>query len=142
MKNNSIVPGFDDEKDKHLKIQLQKIDRRAGCLVLYLNGHFGVQSTQLFQKRLAKAIEWGYVRLIFHFAKMDFRWPDDDELREAITDFIGSLAAFIKAVKPRGGAVVLIEVPPDFYELLQLIGFEDYFNIKENLKEAVSFFAQ
>jgi len=45
-------------------------------------------------------------------------------------------------VKPRGGDVVLIEVPPDFYELLQLIGFEDYFNHKENLKEAVSFFAQ
>ena len=46
-----------------------------------------------------------------------------------------------KAVKPRGGDLVLLEIQPKVYEVFQLLGFSQFFNIKENLDEAVSFFA-
>jgi anti-sigma B factor antagonist len=55
---------------------------------------------------------------------------------------IGSFTAFLKAVKPRGGDLVLLEIQPKVYEVFQLLGFSQFFNIKENLEEAVSFFAQ
>jgi hypothetical protein len=36
---------------------------------------------------------------------------------------------------------VLLEIQPKVYEVFQLLGFSQFFNIKENLDEAVSFFA-
>jgi hypothetical protein len=53
---------------------------------------------------------------------------------------IGSFTAFLKTVKPQGGDVVLIEIQPKVYEVFQLLGFSQFFNIKGNLKEAIQFF--
>jgi len=54
---------------------------------------------------------------------------------------IGSFTAFLKSVKPRGGDLVLLEIQPKVYEVFQLLGFSQFFNIKENLEESVAFFA-
>jgi anti-sigma B factor antagonist len=131
MSNNEIVPGFDEEKDKSLKIRLQKIEELDGCLVLYLTGYCDTYNSNYFMKRVAKAIEAGYIRLIFHCSGYNF----------VSSVFIGVLTAFLKAIKPRGGDLVLLEVQPKVYEVFQLLGFSQFFNIKENLDEAVSFFA-
>ena len=53
---------------------------------------------------------------------------------------IGSFTAFLKAVKPRGGDIVLLEIQPKVYEVFQLLGFSQFFNIKDNLEEATAFF--
>ena len=66
MSNNDIVPGFDDERDDSLKIRLQKIEDTQGCLVLYLTGYIDTYNSNYFQKRVVKAIESGFIRLIFH----------------------------------------------------------------------------
>jgi len=132
MMNNDIVPGFDDEKDDSLKIRLQKIDEVAGCLVLYLTGYIDTYNSNYFQKRVAKTIESGFTRLIFHCAGLNY----------VSSTGIGSFTAFLKAVKPRGGDLVLLEIQPKVYEVFQLLGFSQFFNIKENLEEAVAFFAQ
>ncbi len=130
--NNEIVPGFDDEKDDSLKIRLQKIDEVSGCLVLYLTGYIDTYNSNYFQKRVAKTIEAGFIRLVFHCAGLNY----------VSSTGIGSFTAFLKAVKPRGGDLVLLEIQPKVYEVFQLLGFSQFFNIKENLDEAVSFFAQ
>ena len=43
-------------------------------------------------------------------------------------------------MKPRGGDIVLLEIQPKVYEVFQLLGFSQFFNIKDNLDEAVDFF--
>ena len=53
---------------------------------------------------------------------------------------IGSFTAFLKAVKPRGGDLVLLEIQPKVYEVFQLLGFSQFFNIKDNLDESINFF--
>jgi anti-sigma B factor antagonist len=55
---------------------------------------------------------------------------------------IGSFTAFLKAVKPRGGDLVLLDIQPKVYEVFQLLGFSQFFNIKETLEDAVAFFSQ
>jgi anti-anti-sigma factor len=130
--NNDIVPGFDDEKDDSLKIRLQKIEEAPGCLVLYLTGYIDTYNSNYFQKRVAKTIEGGFIRLIFHCAGLNY----------VSSTGIGSFTAFLKAVKPRGGDLVLLEIQPKVYEVFQLLGFSQFFNIKESLEEAVGFFAQ
>ena len=131
MSNNEIVPGFDDEKDDSLKIRLQKIEEIDRCLVLYLTGYIDTYNSNYFQKRVQKAIEAGYIKLIFHCGGLNY----------VSSTGIGSFTAFLKAVKPRGGDLVLLEIQPKVYEVFQLLGFSQFFNIKENLDEAVSFFA-
>jgi anti-sigma B factor antagonist len=130
--NNEIVPGFDDEKDDSLKIRLQKITEVPGCLVLYLTGYIDTYNSNYFQKRVAKTIESGYIRLVFHCGGLNY----------VSSTGIGSFTAFLKAVKPRGGDLVLLEIQPKVYEVFQLLGFSQFFNIKENLEESVAYFAE
>ena len=128
--NNEIVEGFDAEKDDSLKIRLQKIDAVKGCIVFYLTGYIDTYNSNLFQKRVTRAIETGYSKLIFHCGSLTY----------VSSTGIGSFTHFLKAVKPRGGDLVLLEIQPKVYEVFQLLGFSQFFNIKDNLDEAVSFF--
>lgn len=128
--NNDIVPGFDDDKDDSLKIRLQKIDEVQGCLVLYLTGYIDTYNSNYFQKRVLKSIESGFIRLVFHCGGLNY----------VSSTGIGSFTHFLKAVKPRGGDLVLLEIQPKVYEVFQLLGFSQFFNIKENLEESVAFF--
>jgi anti-sigma B factor antagonist len=130
MTNNEIVPGFDDEKDDSLKIRLQKADSANGCLILFLTGYIDTYNSNFFQKRVSKAIESGYIRLIFHCGGLNY----------VSSTGIGSFTAFLKNVKPRGGDIVLLEIQPKVYEVFQLLGFSQFFNIKDNLDESVDFF--
>jgi anti-anti-sigma factor len=130
MTNNEIVAGFDDEKDESLKIKLQKIAEIEGCLVLYLSGYIDTYNSNYFQKRVAKAIEAGFIRLVFQCGGLNY----------VSSTGIGSFTAFLKSVKPRGGDLVLLEIQPKVYEVFQLLGFSQFFNIKDNLDDSVNYF--
>ncbi|MFW6223263.1 MAG: STAS domain-containing protein, partial [Spirochaetota bacterium] len=69
-------------------------------------------------------------KLIFHCSGLNY----------VSSTGIGSFTAFLQAVKPRGGDLVLLEIQPKVYEVFQLLGFSQFFNIKDNLDEAVEFF--
>ncbi|TVQ99530.1 MAG: anti-sigma factor antagonist [Spirochaetaceae bacterium] len=130
MSNNEIVSGFDEEKDESLKIRLQKVDSVESCLILYLTGYIDTYNSNFFQKRVTRAVESGFTRLIFHCGGLNY----------VSSTGIGSFTAFLKSVKPRGGDLVLLEIQPKVYEVFQLLGFSQFFNIKDNLDEAVEFF--
>jgi anti-sigma B factor antagonist len=132
MDNNDIVPGFDDEKDESLKIKLQKVDRPEGVVILFLTGYIDTYNSNFFQKRVNRAIEAGFSKLVFHCGGLNY----------VSSTGIGSFTAFLKAVKPRGGDIVLLEIQPKVYEVFQLLGFSQFFNIKDNLDEAVEFFSK
>jgi anti-sigma B factor antagonist len=129
--NNDIIPGFDDEKEDSIKIRLQKIEDIPGCLVFYLTGYIDTYNSNYFQKRVTRAIEAGFIKLVFNFSGLNY----------LSSTGIGSFTQFLKAVRPRGGDLVLLEIQPKVYEVFQLLGFSQFFNIKENLNEAVSFLA-
>ena len=130
MINNDIVPGFDDEKDDSLKIKLQKINEVDGCLVLYLTGYIDTYNSNYFQKRVQKVIENGFFKLIFQCGSLNY----------VSSTGIGSFTAFLKGVKPRGGDLVLLDIQPKVYEVFQLLGFSQFFNIRESLDESINFF--
>ena len=128
--NNDIVQGIDDEKEDSIKIRLQKIEDTQGCLVLYLTGYIDTYNSNSFQKRVNKAIDAGFIKLVFNFSGLNY----------LSSTGIGSFTQFLKAVKLRGGDLVLLEIQPKVYEVFQLLGFSQFFNIKETIEEAVSFF--
>jgi anti-anti-sigma factor len=130
MINNDIVAGFDDEKDDSLKIKLEKVAELEHGLVLSLTGYIDTYNSNYFQKRIAKAIEAGFNKLIFRCGRLNY----------VSSTGIGSFTAFLKSVKPKGGDMVLLEIQPKVYEVFQLLGFSQFFNIKDNLDEALHYF--
>ena len=128
--NNNIVPGFNDEKDDSLRINLEKVPEVENCLTIYLIGYIDTYNSSFFQKRIARVVEAGYVNLIFNCASLNY----------VSSTGIGSFTAFLKMVKPKGGDVVLLEIQPKVYEVFQLLGFSQFFNIKDSMGDAVNFF--
>jgi anti-anti-sigma factor len=130
LNNNEIVPGFDDEKDDSLKIFLKKVEDTDKCLLLTLTGYIDTYNSNFFQKRVQKAIEVGYIRLIFHCGSLNY----------VSSTGIGSFTTFLKAVKPKGGDLVMLDIQPKVYEVFQLLGFSQFFNIRDNMDDSIRFF--
>jgi len=130
MNNNDVVPGFDEEKDESLRIKLQRLDGIDNGLVLFLNGYIDTYNSNFFQKRVNRAVEAGFIRLVFHCGGLNY----------VSSTGIGSFTAFLKSVKPRGGDLVLLEIQPKVYEVFQLLGFSQFFNIRDTLNDAVEHF--
>jgi anti-anti-sigma factor len=128
--NNSIIPGFDDEKDNSLKMTLEKVEAVESCLKIHLDGYIDTYNSQIFQRQIVKTINAGYRNLIFACAALNY----------VSSTGIGSFTMFLKMVKKLGGDVVLLELQPKVFDVFQLLGFARYFNIKTNMTEAVSFF--
>jgi len=130
--NNNLVPGFNDEKDDSLKITLEKMNDVDNGLVIYLNGYIDTYNSSFFQKRISKVVEAGFVNLIFNCSALNY----------VSSTGIGSFTAFLKMIKPKGGDIVLLEIQPKVYEVFQLLGFSQFFNIKDSLQDAINFFKQ
>jgi len=130
MANNEIVPGFDDDKDDSLRIKLDKVANVPRCLMLTLTGYIDTYNSNFFLKRIQKAIESGFVRLIFHCGSLNY----------VSSTGIGSFTTFLKAVKPQGGDLVLLDIQPKVFEIFQLLGFSKFFNIRDSLENAINTF--
>lgn len=130
MSNDEIVQGFDAERDEGLKITLDTIADVDKGLIIYLNGYIDTYNSGLFQKRIQKVVEAGYVNLVFNCASLNY----------VSSTGIGSFTAFLKMVKAKNGDIVLLAIQPKVYELFQLLGFSQFFNIRETIGEAVAVF--
>ncbi len=128
--NDDIVPGFNEEKDDSLRITLERPEENPSCIVLYLNGYIDTYNSAFFLKRGAKVVEAGYINLILNCAALNY----------VSSTGIGSFTAFLKMVKPKGGDVVLLDIQPKVYEVFQLLGFSQFFNIKGSADEAIAYF--
>jgi len=130
--NNSIIVGFDNEKDDSLSIVLRPAEGIKNGLFVYLNGYIDTYNSSFFQKKITQIIEKGYINLIFNCSSLNY----------VSSTGIGSFTVFLKMVKPKAGDIVLLEIQPKVYEVFQLLGFSQFFNIKNSLEEAVAFFSQ
>lgn len=128
--NNDLVPGFNDERDDSLKINLEQLSDIENCIVVYLNGYIDTYNSTFFQQRIAKVVEAGFVNIIFNCASLNY----------VSSTGIGSFTAFLKMIKPKGGDIVLLEIQPKVYEVFQLLGFSQFFNIKETMPDAIAYF--
>ncbi|HIW36261.1 MAG TPA: STAS domain-containing protein [Candidatus Treponema faecavium] len=126
-KNDSIIPDFDNETDDSLKISLEKAAGIPSGLMIYLNGYIDTYNSTFFQKKITKVVEAGFVNLIFNCAALNY----------VSSTGIGSFTAFLKMVKAKGGDVVLLEIQPKVYEVFQLLGFAQFFNIKDSLESVM-----
>lgn len=81
-------------------------------------------------KRVTTLIDAGYIQIIFNCAHLDY----------VSSTGIGSFTAFLKAVKGKGGDIVLLSLQPKVYEVFQLLGFATFFTIHDSLETSIEFF--
>ena len=125
------------EEDKHFpSIRLFKIEEVPNCLVINFTGFFSADKAAIFQQRVITAIKTGFTRLIFLFP-YGYMGTTDDKDRIA---FLGTLVAFTNAARARDGDSVFLEVDPQMREIIELLGFGEFFNFKDSLQEALYFF--
>ena len=130
MTNNDIIPQFDNETNESLTITLQNVPGVEGCLVVVLSGYIDTYNSNFFQKQVQRVIDAGFTRLIFNCGSLNY----------VSSTGIGSFSVFLKTVKPLNGDVVLLNVQPKVYEVFQLLGFSQFFTIKDTLQSAITFF--
>jgi anti-anti-sigma factor len=130
MTNDEIVSGFDIEKDDSLKIELRRIEGVNNGLILTLSGYIDTYNSNSFQKRVVRAIENGFIKLIFVCSGLNY----------VSSTGIGSFTAFLKSLKSLSGDMVLQDVQPKVFEVFQLLGFSQFFNIRGTIEEAVEHF--
>lgn len=128
--NNAIVPGFDDERDDSLKFTLFKIDNVANCILVVLNGYVDTYNSNYFQKSISKIIEAGFSKLIFNCTSLNY----------VSSTGIGSLTNLLKIVKSKSGDIVLFGVQQKVFDAFRLLGFSQFFNIKNTDNEAIAYF--
>lgn len=127
--NNSIVSGFDNDKDDSLKITLRKIPGVVnGCMVI-LEGYIDTYNSSFFQKQLTKVIGAGYYNLLFNCGALSY----------VSSTGLGSFTILLKMVKVKGGDIILSEVQEKVAEVFQILGFSQFFNLKETSEEAIEF---
>jgi len=129
MANNDIIPQFDNEMNESLSITLQDVSGVEGCLVIILSGYIDTYNSNFFQKQVQRVIEAGFTRLIFNCGGLNY----------VSSTGIGSFSVFLKTVKPLDGDVILLNVQPKVYEVFQLLGFSQFFTIKDTLQSAINF---
>ena len=132
MTNNDFVPGFNDDKDDSLKITLEKVEGVDNSILIILNGYIDTYNSVFFQKQIGKVVAAGFANIIFNCSNLNY----------VSSTGIGSFTAFLKLVKPKGGDIVLLNIQPKVYEVFQLLGFSQFFNIKETIEDAVAHFKE
>ncbi len=129
MNNNEIVAYFDADKDDSLDISLFRVNEMEDALVLHLKGYIDTYNSAFFQKQINKVVEAGFTKIIFNCTGLNY----------VSSTGIGSFTGFLKLVKPKGGDVVLVSIQPRVYEVFQLLGFSQFFAIRERIEDAVAY---
>lgn len=126
MSNHEIVPDHNED----LLITLQAVPHNVNCFVIALSGNINTHNSCYFHDEVAKLIDAGYTRLLFHCGA----------LVHVSSAGIGSFAALFKTVKTKGGNMVLVELLPRVHDVFNLLGFGEAFPIKESLSEGFALF--
>lgn len=128
MNNNSIIHGFDDEKVQALEINIRKEEWIENSLVLYLSGYIDTYNATAFQKKVEKVVDAGFTRLIFNCAGLNY----------VSSAGIGAFTSFLKTLKNSGGEMVLVAMQKKVLEVFKLLGFLQFFIVKDNQEEAIN----
>lgn len=128
--NNDFVPGFDDDRDDSLKITLDSLDGIQSGILVNLSGYIDTYNSVYFQKQINKVISAGFANIVFACSALNY----------VSSTGIGSFTSFLKLVKPKGGDIVLMNIQPKVFEVFQLLGFSQFFTIKNNMTDAIASF--
>ncbi|MGA2479582.1 MAG: STAS domain-containing protein [Spirochaetia bacterium] len=128
MSNTDILPGFDEDTCDSLTIELERVEGAAHSLVLKPRGQIDTYSSLFFQRSTRKAIDAGFIDLIFLIGSVDY----------VSSMGVGAFVQLQKAAREKGGDIALVDVHPKVMEILKLMCLEKFFSCTDSIEEAIA----
>ena len=125
--NNLIVPNFDDETDINLTIGLEKEKHINNCCVISLDGYIDTYNSLFFQNQIQRVIKAGFSKLIFDCTALAYI---------ASTGF-GSFSIILKDLNNIKGDLVIFGLQKKVLDVFHVLGFSNFFKIKNSIDEAL-----
>lgn len=125
--NNSIIYNFDSELDDSLKLDLVKVDDYI--IEICCVGYIDTYNSNFFLKKLTLVTD-KYSDIILNFSGINY----------ISSTGIGAITTILKTCRDKNGDLVLINICTKIYEIFQLLGFIQFFIIKDSLEDAKNYF--
>ena len=110
-------------------VEVQKVEGRADALVFNCVGYIDTYNAQQVSQIVNAKINNGTKNLIFDLSEVTY-----------ISSFgIGIFIAFLKAVKPENGDVILVGMANRVLDVFSLLGFSAFFTRTDSLNEALDY---
>jgi anti-anti-sigma factor len=113
-----------------LKIKYNRINDVPSCILLTLDGYIDTFNSMAFEKRIHEITEIGAINFIFQCSNLTY----------LSSTGIGSFLSAQKTINHVGGDLVLLDMQKKVYDVLEVLGFLRFFNIRSNVKEAIKYF--
>ncbi len=126
----SFVPGFGDEKNEHVKLDLSIVKEVPRCCLIKVTGQIDTWNSTFFQRQCELCCSFGYPNIIFDMSSLNY----------VSSTGIGAFTFLLKSAQQAKGDIVLIHIQQRVFEVFQLLGFEQFFTIPANYDEAIGHF--
>ncbi len=104
--------------------------RAEACEVLELNGELDAQTASQLEQELKKLIEQEKIRIIVNFRQLNY----------IASAGLGVFMAYIEEVRERGGDIKLTNMNEKVYNIFDLLGFPNLYDILETEQQAIQKF--
>lgn len=130
MDNNLIIPDFDRERDRSLKVNLGKNESLPEILDVFLVGRIDNYNTSFFQAKINRILESNFKKILFHCAALEY----------ISSSGFGVLANAFPKFKQKKGTFVFIDLATKVLEVFQLLGFDHLFGIATDTSDLIRLF--
>ena len=123
--NNEIISGFDDENNDTVALNIQRVNPKT--MIVKAVGYIDTYNTPFFTKKINKIFDSGVKDLIFDLSGVVYMSSTG----------IGAFTGFLKTTRSVAGRIVLVNVQPKVFEVFQLLGFSQFFDLKDSVEQAI-----
>jgi anti-anti-sigma factor len=130
MSNRTIIPGFQDQYGSELAIDLARIDGVPDGIVVTFSGRISYNAGKWTQNQLALVVPAGFCRVILDYTEVTY----------TTSAGMAFLTQLYKQVVLVGGDLVLTGLRDEVHEVFSLLGFSQFFVIRDSVQEAIDYF--
>lgn len=108
------------------------IDRSelGGAVVLALDGFLDAHTAPQFENAISDEAAAGHLRLVADCRKLSY----------ISSAGLGVFMSFIEEIREKGGDIKLAGITPKVYQVFEVLGFHELFDIVDNVEAAVALF--
>jgi anti-anti-sigma factor len=118
MSNEGILPGFDEEVNKDLKIRLKKLQGKKSAIALELIGSIDAYNVDYLRRSVMKVIEAGFIFLTFALGRVDM----------VSSSGVATFISLNKVINETGGELILDNMTPKVKGVFSLLCLETFFH--------------
>jgi anti-sigma B factor antagonist len=104
----------------------------GGAVVLALDGFLDAHTAPEFENAISREAEAGHLRLVADCRKLSY----------ISSAGLGVFMSFIEEIREKGGDIKLSGIEPKVYQVFEVLGFNELFDIVDNTEAAVALFEQ